>query len=129
MHDPTPYPIRLADSIADQLGQLNEHLAQASPQQAARILGQALDFDDGILGRITGLMSTGSRFAKAHSEQGTLPPEVWLAVGRAANELDAVGRDLDEHAGTLRALAEAPATTRTASPAPVASALVVRRRR
>ncbi|MFE5934211.1 hypothetical protein ACFQ69_02435 [Streptomyces sp. NPDC056470] len=129
MHDPTPYPIRLADSIASQLGQLSEHLAHSSPQQAAQILGQVLDFDDGILGRITGLMSTGSRFAKTHSERGILPPEVWLAVGRAANELDAVGRDLDEHVGTLRALAEAPASTRPASPAPVASALVVRRRR
>ncbi|MFD8646280.1 MULTISPECIES: hypothetical protein [Streptomyces] len=129
MHDPTPYAIHLADSIAIQLGQLSEHLAQASPQQAARILGQVLDFDDGILGRITGLMSTGSQFAKTHSERGILPPEVWLAVGRAANELAAVGRDLDENASTLRALAEAPAPTRSASPTPVASALVVRRRR
>ncbi|MEU7117953.1 MULTISPECIES: hypothetical protein [Streptomyces] len=129
MHDPTPYAIHLADSIAIQLGQLSELLAQASPQQAAQILGQVLDLDDGILGRITGLMSTGSRFAKTHSERGILPPAVWLAVGRAANELDAVGRDLDEHVGTLRALAEAPVSTRSASPAPVASALVVRRRR
>ncbi|MFF5764731.1 hypothetical protein [Streptomyces tanashiensis] len=119
----------MADSIAIQLGQLSEHLAQASPQHAAQILGQVLDFDHGILGRITGLMSTGSQFAKTHSERGILPPEVWLAVGRAANELDTVGRDLDEHAGTLRALAEVPGSARSASPAPVASALVVRRRR
>ncbi|AJC55077.1 hypothetical protein [Streptomyces sp. 769] len=129
MTDLAPHPTRLAENIARQLGQLTEHLSQAPPHQAAQILGHVLDCDEGILGRVTTLMATGSFFAKDHCERGVLPPEVWLAVGRAANELHDIGLDLDEHADTLRQLATPPAPTSTTTPKPVASALVVRRRR
>ncbi|MDT0488113.1 hypothetical protein [Streptomyces doebereineriae] len=43
---------------------------------------------------------------------------MWLALGRAANELDSVGEDLNEHTGTIKQLAT-----------PAGSAMVVRRHR
>jgi hypothetical protein len=127
--DPPVHPVRLAQEIADQIGRLSEHLALAPPREAAHILATVLDQHTGVLGRFTALMATGSQFAKHHSERGILPPEVWLAVGRAANELHSIGLDLDEHVEQLDALADpaAPALPTTAKP--VASALIVRRRR
>ncbi|MEU2874217.1 hypothetical protein ABZ769_34340 [Streptomyces olivoreticuli] len=130
MTDSTPYPVRLADDIARQLGQLNQHLAQAPPRQAARILGQVLDADEGILGQLTTLVETGSRGAKGLAESGTFPPELWLALGRAANDLGGLCVDLDDHADDLRELAQTPQTSSAPlPPTPMASALVARRRR
>ncbi|MFI2204614.1 hypothetical protein ACH47Z_28280 [Streptomyces sp. NPDC020192] len=129
MTDPTPTSVQLADSIARQLGQLRRLLALAPPHEAAQILGSVLDYDTGILGEVTGLVETGSRFAKTHSEHGILPPEVWLALGRAANELGSVGVDLHGHTGAIKQLTmpSAPSTSPAARPA--ASAMVVRRHR
>lgn len=126
MTGPTPQAVHLARHIAQQIDLLNEHLSAAPPRQAAQILGQVLDPEDGVLGRLTTLVATGSHFAKHHATAGALPPEVWLALGRAANEMSDIGLDLDEHADALQQLARppAPATTR-----PVASALVARRHR
>ncbi|WP_416986990.1 hypothetical protein [Streptomyces sp. T028] len=121
--------MRFAQEIADQIGRLSEHLALAPPREAAHILATVLDQDVGVLGRFTALMATGSQFAKHHSERGILPPDVWLAVGRAANELHSIGQDLDEHVEQLDALANPAAPPRPATPPPVASSLVVRRRR
>ncbi|MDX3523264.1 hypothetical protein [Streptomyces scabiei] len=121
----TDSPIRTvpyAQSIAEEIGRLTEQLALAPPREAARILAAVLNPEDGILGRLTGLMITGAQFAKLHSEQCILPPEVCLAMGRAANELHDIVLDLDALANPVASL---PATT----PKPVASALVVRRRR
>ncbi|GAU70758.1 hypothetical protein SSP35_22_00610 [Streptomyces sp. NBRC 110611] len=129
MPQPTPHPLRLADEITRQLGQLADHLAQAPPREAAQILGKVLDGDKGVLGRVTALMITGAHFAKDHAQRGILPPEVWLALGRAANELHDVGLDLDEHADVISQLAKPPAPASTATPTPAASAMVVRRRR
>ncbi|WP_405889839.1 hypothetical protein OG427_07270 [Streptomyces sp. NBC_00133] len=130
MTDTTPYPVRLARDISGQIDQLGGHLAQAPPRQAAQILGQVLDADEGILGRLTTLVATGSQFAQDHTERGTFPPEVWLALGRAANDLSQLCVNLDEHAGEFRQLAQTPsATCLTMTPTPVASALVVARRR
>ena len=121
--------VQLADAITAQLGQLRRHLALAPPHEAAQILANVLDYDTGLLGEVTELVSTGSRFAKVHSERGILPPEVWLALGRAANELNSVGADLDEHTGTIKQVAApTPPSSRPAA-VPVASAMVVRRRR
>ncbi|WP_217570516.1 hypothetical protein [Streptomyces sp. GbtcB7] len=129
MTDPISYPVRLADDIARQLTQLAEHLSQAPSRQAAQILGRVLDCDEGVLGRFTTLMVTGAHFAKDTSEHGLLPPEVWLAIGRAANELHDIGMDLDEHTEVLDALASTVAPAPTTAPKPVPTAMVVRRRR
>ncbi|MFE7510623.1 hypothetical protein ACFU8I_05255 [Streptomyces sp. NPDC057540] len=51
---------------------------------------------------------------------------MWLALGRAANELNDIGLDLDEHLYTLAA-ARTPSTTPVKPPVPVP--LVVRRHR
>lgn len=72
-------PEALTRHIAQQITLLNEHLTIAPPRQAARILGQVLDPEEGVLGRLTTLMATGSRFAQDRATAGVLPPEVWLA--------------------------------------------------
>lgn len=121
--------VQLAEAVAGQLGQLRRLLALAPPHEAAQILAGVLDYDTGILGEVTQLVETGSRFAKVHSERGVLPPEVWLALGRAANELDSVGGDLSEHTGTIKQVGKPTAPSRRPTAAPVASAMVIRRRR
>ncbi|MEU7162518.1 hypothetical protein [Streptomyces chrestomyceticus] len=127
MPHPTPYAVRLADEITRQLGQLTDHLTQLPPPQATQAIARILDPDDGVLGGITHLVITGSVFAKAEAERGALPAEVWLALGRASNELNDIALDLDEHRETLRHLSVRPAPA-TAKP-PVPAPLVVRRRR
>ncbi|MEH0628504.1 hypothetical protein [Streptomyces stelliscabiei] len=129
MTDPPLHSVPHARAIAEQLGQLTSQLALAPPREAAHILATVLDRDVGILGHFTQLMSTGSQFAKRTSEQGILPPEVWLAVGRAANELHDIGLDLDEHTEALDALTSTVAPAPTTAPKPVPTAMVVRRRR
>ncbi|WP_330324670.1 hypothetical protein [Streptomyces pseudovenezuelae] len=124
-----PLSVQLADDIAHQLGKLTHLLSQSPAHEAAQLLVKVLDHDEGVLGRVTELVATGSRFAQEHSQRGILHPEVWLALGRAANELDSVSEDLNEYTGTIKQLAT-PAT-RAASPAarPTGSAMVVRRHR
>ncbi|MET9871326.1 hypothetical protein ABZZ16_35325, partial [Streptomyces sp. NPDC006386] len=75
----------------------------------------------------THLVATGSVFAKDQAERGALPAEVWLALGRASNELGDITLDLDEHKDALQRVGAPPATTaaKPLAPAP----LVVRRRR
>jgi hypothetical protein len=119
--------VRLADEITRQLGQLAEHLAQLPPHEATQVIARVLDPDDGVLGGVTHLVGTSSVFAKNQAERGVLPAEVWLALGRAANELDAIGGALDEHRETLRHVSTQPAAT--AATPPVPAPLVVRRRR
>ncbi|ELS55898.1 hypothetical protein [Streptomyces viridochromogenes] len=121
--------VQLADAITAQLGQLRRHLALAPPHEAAQILATVLDYDTGLLGEVTELVSTGSRFAKVNSERGVLPPEVWLALGRAANELNSVGANLNEHTGTIKQVAAPTPPSSSPAAAPVASAMVIRRRR
>ncbi len=127
MSHPTPYPVRLADEITRQLGLLADHLAQLPPNEAMQVIARVLDPDDGLLDGVTGLVSVSSTFAKAQAKRGVLPAEVWLALGRATNELDTIGGDLDEHRATLRRVGAQPATTAAKPPAP--APLVVRRRR
>jgi hypothetical protein len=129
MPDPNLSSVQLADSIGRQLGQLTRLLALAPPAEAAQILASVLDYDTGILGKVTDLVEAGSRFAKNHSERGVLPPEVWLALGRAANELGSVGQDLYEHTGTIKQVAASSAPSISPATPPVASAMVIRRRR
>ncbi|MFI9755736.1 hypothetical protein [Streptomyces collinus] len=127
MPRPAPYPVRLTDEIARQLRQLADHLAILPPQEATQVIARVLDPADGVLGGVTHLFSTSSRFAKDQAERGALPAEVWLALGRAANELDAIGGDLDEHRMTLQHVSDRPGTGPAKPPAP--APLVVRRRR
>ncbi|MGW5442773.1 hypothetical protein [Streptomyces asiaticus] len=127
MSHPAPYPVRLADEIARQLGQLADHLSQLPPPQAAQVVARFLDPDAGVLGGITHLVATSSVFAKDQAERGALPAEVWLAVGRASNELHDVALDLDEHKDTLQRVGTQPATAAARPPAP--APLAVRRRR
>ncbi|MFB8440484.1 hypothetical protein ACFC7A_15705 [Streptomyces niveus] len=121
MTDLTSYPVRLADDIAVLLDTLNEHLIQATPQEAARILATVLDGEDGVLGRVTGLMATGSHVTKDLSTRGLLPPEIPLALGRAANELLDIGLDIDEHTGTMTALTAPPPAATMTVPKPAVS--------
>lgn len=129
MTDPSSYPVLLAEDIASLLKTLDDHLARATPHQAAEILGKILAYEDGVLTRVTDLVSTGSRFAQSQAQRGTLPPEVWLAMGRAANALAGIGAELDDHADTLKQLGTPPTTASTPPLKPVASAMVVRRSR
>ncbi|MEU6182788.1 hypothetical protein [Streptomyces coeruleorubidus] len=127
MSHPAPCPVSLADEITRQLGRLADHLSQLPPPQAAQVIARVLDPDAGVLGGVTQLVATGSVFAKDQAERGTLPAEVWLALGRASNELHDIALDLDEHQDTLQRVGTQPATTAAKSPAP--APLVVRRRR
>ena len=128
MAEQSPFPVRLAADIARQLGALADYLPDAPPHEAARILVAVLS-EDGVLDRFTGLLVTGSRFAQHHSERGVLPPEVWLAVGRAANELHDIHVDLDEHTEALDALVGTGAQAPERASKPVPTAMVVRRHR
>ncbi|MFD6434364.1 hypothetical protein [Streptomyces venezuelae] len=127
MSHPAPYPVRLADEITRQLSQLTDHLSQLPPPQAAQVIARVLAPDTGVLGGVTRLVSTGSVFAKDQAERGALPPEVWLALGRASNELHDITLALDEHQATLKHVGTQPPTTAAKPPAP--APLVVRRRR
>ncbi|MFE9725948.1 hypothetical protein ACFYQ5_20710 [Streptomyces sp. NPDC005794] len=127
MSHPAPCPVELADDITRRLGQLADHLSQLPPPQAAQVIARILDPDAGVLGGITHLVITGSVFAKDQAERGLLPPEVWLALGRASNELHDISLDLDEHQDTLRQVGTRPSAT--AAKPPVPAPLVVRRRR
>ncbi|MEU4347028.1 hypothetical protein [Streptomyces sp. NPDC023838] len=119
----------LAKDIAFRLRVLDECLTEATPLQASEILSEVLDIDNGLLTGVTHLVETGSRFAQSQPHRGMLPPMVWLAMGRAANELHSVGMDLDEHADAIKQLGTPPSTASTLPPTPVASAMVVRRSR
>lgn len=129
MTDTTCYPARLAGDIAGLLDTLNDHLIQATPQEAAQILAKVLDGEDGVLGRMTGLMVTGSHFAKDLSMRDLLPAEVWLALGRAGNELHDIGLDIDEHTDAIAALATPQSRVGTTVPKPAASGTPAGRRR
>jgi hypothetical protein len=126
MSHPTPYPVRLAEEITRQLALLADHLSQLPLPQAAQVIARVLDPDAGVLSGITHLVATGSAFAKDQAERGALPAEVWLALGRASNELHDIGLDLDEHQDTLRHIGTQPVITAAKPPAP--APLVVRRR-
>ncbi|MGW4345336.1 hypothetical protein ACWEL8_09690 [Streptomyces sp. NPDC004690] len=125
MSHPTPYPVKLADEIALQLGKLADHLTRLPPHQAAQAIAHVLDAESGVLGAVTHLMVTGSVFAKDQAERGALPAEVALALGRASHGLHDVALDLDEHQDVLRRFGAQPA----AAVAPVPAPLVVRRHR
>ncbi|MFE9367856.1 hypothetical protein ACFYNN_34915 [Streptomyces sp. NPDC006978] len=127
MSHPAPCPIDLADDITRRLGQLTDHLSQLPRPQAAQLIARILDPDAGVLGGITHLVTTGSVFARDQAERGLLPPEVWLALGRASYELHDLTLDLDEHQDSLRQVGAQPSTTAAKAPAP--APLVVRRRR
>ncbi|RSO11403.1 hypothetical protein DMH15_40905 [Streptomyces sp. WAC 06725] len=127
MTDPTPYTVGVADDIAHRLGHLADLVSQAPPHEAAQALARVLDCDTGVLGRMTALLATGSHLAREHAEAGRVRPEVCLALGRAANDLNDVALDLDEHTDGLAQLAQT--TAHGPVPKPVASAMVIRRRR
>ncbi|GCD41872.1 hypothetical protein [Streptomyces paromomycinus] len=129
MTDPTPFSVGVADDIAHQLGQLSELISQAPPREAAQALARVLDCDTGLLGRMAALLDTGSRITRDHAESGALRPEVCLAVGRAANDLHELAADFDVHAEDLNHLAQPRTAAHGPVPKPVASAMVVRRRR
>ncbi|MGW4671460.1 hypothetical protein [Streptomyces sp. NPDC004324] len=127
MSHPVPQPVKLADDITRQLGQLADHFSQLPVPQAAQVIARVLDPEAGLLGGVTHLVITGSHFAKGEAERGVLPAEVWLALGRAANELHAISLDLDEHQNLLQNLGARPVTAAAKPPAP--APLVARRHR
>lgn len=115
-------------SIRRQLNELTEYFAQTdlALQEAAQALARVLDPDKGILTPLAVLMATVAAHAEKQAEHGTLPAEVCLALGRAANDIDATGTDLHEHTTTLKTLSTRPPIT---TPSPVPAPLVVRRHR
>ncbi|MFD8816900.1 hypothetical protein ACFV23_36790 [Streptomyces sp. NPDC059627] len=127
MSHPTPYPVRLADEITRQLGQLADHLSQLPPPQAAQVIARVLDADNGVFSGVTHLVATGCLFAKHQAEHGVLPAEVWLALGRASNMLDDMVFELDEQKDILQRAGTQPTATVAKPPAP--APLVVRRHR
>ncbi|MFF8958621.1 hypothetical protein [Streptomyces sp. NPDC014894] len=114
MTDTNPYHVRLAGEIAREIDQLAVHLSQSAPHEAAQIIATVFDPDDGVLARMTTLLAAASHYAKDRTENRVFPPEVWLALGRAANELHDVGLDLDGYADTFRQLARRTAAGSTA---------------
>ncbi|MBP5935442.1 hypothetical protein [Streptomyces acidiscabies] len=124
---PATTPFQRADDIARHLDRLADHLGQLPAGQALQLVARVMDPDNGVLAGFTGVLVTGSRRAQREAERGTLPAEVWLALGRAANELSDIGLDLGEHTDALREFAHRPASP-SASP-PAAAPLVVRRHR
>ncbi|MFE8911043.1 hypothetical protein [Streptomyces globisporus] len=127
MSHPAPYLMGLADEITRQLHLLAEHVAVLPPHQATQVIAHIINPDAGLLDGVTGLVSVSSTVARVQAERGVLPAEVALALGRATNDLDAVGGDLDEHHDTLRRFGAQPAIGAAKPPAP--APLVVRRRR
>ncbi|MGW2046198.1 hypothetical protein ACWCPF_13585 [Streptomyces sp. NPDC001858] len=126
MTHPAPDPVRLAGDITRRLGQLTDDLSRLPPPQAAQVIARVLDPGTGVLGGITHLVATGSLFAKDQAERGALPAQVWLALGRASNELRDITLDLAEHKDALLQVG-APSTAAARPPAP--APLVVRRHR
>ncbi|MCZ4124142.1 hypothetical protein [Streptomyces sp. H39-S7] len=127
MSQPTPYAVRLTDEISRQLDQLTEHLTQLPAPEAAQVIARMCDPDHGLIGGVAHLVDTASRFAKDQTERGALPAEVWLALGRAANDLAHTSADLEEYRETLQRASAQPATSAGRPPAP--ASLVVRRHR
>ncbi|GAA3196541.1 MULTISPECIES: hypothetical protein [Streptomyces] len=121
-------PVRLADDIARLITTLDDHLLVAGPKQGAEILRHVIDTEDGVLGRITGVLITAAHRAKVQAEDGTASPELALALGRAANTLNDAALDLNDHADELKRLAQ-PSGSPAAVARPAASAMVARRRR
>lgn len=115
MTDPASYPVRLADEIARLIGQLDLHLAEAPPHQAAQILAKVYGSEDGVLCRLASLMATGSQVAKRHSETAGFPPEVWLVLGGTASQLSELSLKLDLYADRLGRLADRGAPTQVPS--------------
>lgn len=127
MTRPDPYSLRLVDEITRQLGLLSDDLARLPPRDATQVIARILDPDDGLLGAVTHLVATGSLFAKAQAERGALPAEVWLAMGRATNELNDIALDLDEHRDALHHAG--PSSTAPTAKLPSPAPLVARRHR
>ncbi|MCA1223526.1 hypothetical protein [Streptomyces sp. 8L] len=127
MSRPTLHPVRLADEITRYLGQLTDRLAQLPPPQAARVIAHVLEPNAGILGSVAHLLATATSFAKTQAAREVLPTEVWLALGRAANELHDLTLDLDEHRDPLQRAGIQPGTAPATPPA--AAPLTARRHR
>ncbi|MEU9939090.1 hypothetical protein [Streptomyces lavendulae] len=118
----------LTAGITRQLDQLSAQLSEAGPQQAAQILRQVLDTDDGVLGRLSALVITGTHVTKHHAQTGVFPAEMWLALGRTANSLHDLALDLDEHQEVFEKIATRRSLTASSAAATQATALVARGR-
>ncbi|MEU6312315.1 hypothetical protein [Streptomyces sp. NPDC047014] len=118
----------LTAGVTRQLDQLSAALSQAGPQQAARILQQVLDSEDGILGRLTALVATGAYVTEHQAQSGVVPAEMWLALGRTANTLHDLGLDLNEHSEVFAEIASRRSPMMCSPTATQATALVARGR-
>ncbi|MBY8847100.1 hypothetical protein [Streptomyces sp. SP2-10] len=127
MPRPTQNTARLTAEITQRLAYLSTDLHQLPADEAVRVIARILNPDDGILGAFTQLVEAGSRLAQQQAERGALPTEVWLSLGRAANELHSIGLDLDDHKDTLVQFGTQAGLAASKPPAP--APLVARRRR
>ncbi|MGW6393100.1 hypothetical protein ACWFR1_21905 [Streptomyces sp. NPDC055103] len=128
--DPQTYGTYQAINIASRLELLNQYLTQQglTPPDTVQVLEHTFAPEDGVLAQVTALVTAASRFAQDQATRGLLPPEVWLALGRAANELRDIGLDLEEHIYPLSAAARSRSSGEAAKP-PAPVPLVVRRHR
>ncbi|MEV5331318.1 hypothetical protein [Streptomyces werraensis] len=129
MPHPTQNTARLTAEITQRLAHLSHDLHQLPADEAVQVIARIVNPDDGILGAFTQLVEAGSRLARHQAERGALPGEVWLSLGRAANELYSIGLDLDldDHKDTLVQFGTQASLAASKPPAP--APLVARRRR
>lgn len=127
MPHPTQNTARLTAEITQRLAHLSHDLPQLPADEAVQVIARIVNPDDGILGAFTQLVEAGSRLARHQAERGALPAEVWLSLGRAANELYSIGLDLDDHKDTLVQFGTRTGLAASKPPAP--APLVARRRR
>ncbi|MFB7630518.1 hypothetical protein ACFC0M_06155 [Streptomyces sp. NPDC056149] len=127
MPELTAPSVQIADSLTHQLAHLARQIALLPPHDATQLIARVIEPDTGVLGGFTRLIDTSSRFAKHQAEQGALPPEVALDLGRASNDLHSIGDDLAEHLPTFQQVTTRPPMASAVLPAP--APLVVRRRR
>lgn len=127
MPHPTQNTARRTVEITQRLAHLSHDLHQLPADEAVQVIARIVNPDDGILGAFTQLVEAGSRLARHQAERGALPAEVWLSLGRAANELYSIGLDLDDHKDTLVQFGTRTGLAASEPPAP--APLVARRRR
>jgi hypothetical protein len=107
------FTVALAQSAARRIDRLAEHLASAGPDETRQILGDVLDAEDGVLGRVVTLLAVASYRAQHHND-----PHAAAVYAQIANDLHDLVLRLDADLNPAPAL-PAGASSPTTTPAPV----------
>lgn len=106
------FTVDVAHNAARQIDRLAEHLAAARPDETRQILADAVDEEDGVLGRVVMLLATASYRAQHHGD-----PRAGV-YQQAANDLHDLVLRLDDELNPAPApLAGPPALAATSAPA------------